>query len=113
MKELAPVSHNFSERIASRHFQFFKDGISSGILVEIGVPVQDVETNIGLNWRCPVRITDGKLTKVYCAIGVDSYQSLAGAFPLVRNILEERAADRGGEIRFLEAKFPEKNLYFY
>ncbi|WP_126282975.1 DUF6968 family protein [Burkholderia stagnalis] len=112
MKEFRPASRNFSEIVASRNFEFFKDGISSGILVEIGAPVQDVEAAIGLVWRCPVRITDGKLTKVYCAIGVDSYQSLAGAFPLVRNILGERAADRGGEIRFLESNSPE-NLYYY
>ncbi|MXN73160.1 hypothetical protein GR157_00220 [Burkholderia sp. 4701] len=111
MEEFRPASHNFSELVASRNFEFFKDGISSGILVEIGVPVQDVETINDLDWRCPVRITDGKLTKVYCAIGVDSYQSLALAFRLVRNILEERAADRGGEIRFLELNSPE-SLYY-
>ncbi|WP_372585847.1 DUF6968 family protein [Burkholderia cepacia] len=110
MNELRPISHNFSTLVASRNFEFFKDGVSSVILVEVGVPVQDVETIIDLDWRCPVRITDGKLIKVYCAIGVDSYQSLALAFRLVRNILEERAADRGGEIRFLESNSPE-NLY--
>ncbi len=76
MNELPPISDKFSTLIASREFELSsKTGIDN-VIVEIGLPVNDVKTIDGYDWRCPVRIIIGTKIITDQACGGDSIQAL-------------------------------------
>lgn len=90
MQQLPPIPETYSATIATRDYELkHKDG-SEKVTVEIGRPLNDVETVTGFAWRCPIRITIGEtptdknhqLVSAY-ACGVDSLQALQ----LATNIL--------------------------
>lgn len=84
MAELPPIPTTFTSVVASREFIVVRNGISSTILFEIGSPIQDVETVTGKDWRCPVRISDGKTVDLRNVCGVDSYQAMFNALHIVK-----------------------------
>ncbi|WP_126285522.1 hypothetical protein [Burkholderia stagnalis] len=53
MQELRTIRDDFSALVASRNFEFVKDGMSSGILVEIGAPDQGVGAGDDMDLQCP------------------------------------------------------------
>ena len=100
MKTLPPIPGGFTTRIASREFELVHRGGIERVTVEVGMPVNDVETMDGFDWRCPVRIIAGGEIIEDRACGCDAFQALGLAMnPLVRMRLERIARDKGAEIR--------------
>ena len=76
MKELPPIPDTFTTPIAIREFEIsHKNGVED-LLLEIGVPIQDVAVIGGFDWRAPVKITCGNEVFIDRACGVDSFQAL-------------------------------------
>ncbi len=75
--------------IASRELVRMRDGEEVVVRVELGEPVQDVETTGGNDWRCPFRIGDGKVRNLY---GADAMAALLFA---VRFMLDDAGGLRG------------------
>lgn len=83
MKELPPIPETYSATIATRYLELKHQGGIEKVTVEIGLPLNDVETVTGFDWRCPIKITIGETPtdKIYQVIsayacGVDSFQAL-------------------------------------
>ena len=76
MREFPPISVKFSTLIASREFELSHSAGIEKVTVEIGVPVKDVETIDGYDWRCPLRIIIGTKIINDRACGCDSFQAL-------------------------------------
>ena len=83
MNELPPIPQEFTPVIASRGYEVVKGEHAMELLVEIGTPVQDVETVAGFDWRCPVRYTEGTEVRERQVCGVDGLQALQLALKLV------------------------------
>lgn len=99
MNQLASIPNGFTSVIATRVFDLIKDGVSSKLVVEIGIPVQDVETVSGLDWRCPVRFVKGTpIQEERRACGVDAVQALQLALQLVHNEVERLSEDKSYQI---------------
>ncbi|MBT2771112.1 hypothetical protein J7J47_02555 [Halomonas sp. ISL-60] len=97
-----PISTSYTETIASRVFDAVFDGSRQQIRLEIGQPIQDVETVGGTDWRCPVRLLINE-SQVYIqnACGVDSYQALALAINQLSGFALHRAASGCQILEFL------------
>ena len=83
MKALPPIPEGFTSVVASREFVVVRGAVSTRMLVEIGAPVQDVETVDGFDWRCPVRYSEDSRVRERQVCGVDAYQALELALKLV------------------------------
>lgn len=100
MNELAPISNIFSTLIASREFELFNCTSTEKVTVEIGTPVNDVETVSGYDWRCPIKIIIGSEIINDRACGVDSFQALSIAMnQLIKLRLETIAQEKEAIIR--------------
>lgn len=110
MSELESISTGFTELVATRKFELVSKGISKTVVVEIGRPVNDVETIEGFDWRCPIRfLIEGKIINEY-ACGIDSFQALSLAgHSAVKTVVEKLARDTNSEIYLHGGKyvFPE------
>ena len=62
--------------IAVREFDLVEEKMHSKLRVEIGLPIQDVETVAGMDWRCPVRFVSGTSVRIRSACGIDAVQAL-------------------------------------
>ncbi|MDQ7730721.1 hypothetical protein [Halomonas sp. SpR8] len=97
-----PISNTYTSTIASRAFEAVFDGTRQQIRLEIGHPVQDVETVAGKDWRCPVRVlVDDNQVFIKNACGVDSYQALALATNQLSGIALHQAASGSQIFEFL------------
>ncbi|WP_417903577.1 DUF6968 family protein [Caldimonas brevitalea] len=106
MTQLAPIPSDFTSAVATREFELVRDAVASKLLVEIGTPVQDVESLGGTDWRCPVRFSGGETTRVQSACGVDSFQALHLAFRLVQVELDRLTKDeQATQVLFLGAAY--------
>jgi hypothetical protein len=94
MNELAPIPTSFTSVIATRVFDVIQDGEACKLIVEIGMPIQDVETVAGLDWRCPVRFVKGTSVQERRACGVDAVQALGLAVQLVHDEVEGMSEDK-------------------
>lgn len=99
-KRLAPISNEFTSAIANRSFDIIEAGVSSKLVIEIGMPVQDVETVDGMDWRCPVRLVSGTSIQADRACGVDAVQALELALTLVSNKVQQLLEDKSRQILF-------------
>lgn len=96
MKDLSPIPNRFTSLIASSEFELSYNGGREKLTVEIGLPVNDVETVSGYDWRCPVRILfeDSIINEQAC--GCDSFQALNIAMgELVKSKLESIVKEKG------------------
>lgn len=76
MKSISEIPTTFTEVIATREYSLVNNGIGKKLVVEIGKPIDDVETVSGYDWRCPLRlIFENTIINKY-ACGADSYQAL-------------------------------------
>jgi hypothetical protein len=99
MKKLPPIPNTFTELVASREYEICNDNVVEKITVEIGVPINDVVTISGKDWRCPIRIIRENKESNYYACGVDSYQALNIVMnQLVKLKLESIAIESGSKI---------------
>lgn len=98
MNQLAPIPNRFTSVIATRSFDLIEDGMSSKLVIEIGRPVQDVETVTGLDWRCPVRFIKGTTIQERRACGADAVQALQLALQLVHNEVERLSEEKSHQI---------------
>ena len=105
MSELPPVPTYFTRTIAARDLTVLRQDQATPLRLEIGEPVQDVETVGGMDWRCPVRWTEGDATKVHSLYGVDSMQALQQAMQWIAYALAELDASEGVSLRFLDWPF--------
>lgn len=111
MKSLPPVPNTFTSVVASRYFELNDPTDSQGLLLEIGLPLQDVVTASGIDWRCPIRVTGAGLERVVSVCGVDSFQALHQAFNWVTAEVQRRERDTGLQLLFLGAPYdPETHL---
>ncbi len=93
---LNPIPQTFTTMLAAREFKLIREtDAPEALLVEIGTPVQDVETVSGLDWRCPVRFTLDGVGFIKSACGVDAFQALRESFALIRWQGETLAEDKG------------------
>ncbi|WP_462163682.1 DUF6968 family protein [Pseudoalteromonas xiamenensis] len=76
MKSLPPINLSFSEKIAERQYLVKTRTQKWKLVVYVGLPIQDVETVVGLDWRCPIQVIfqNEKIHDYAC--GVDSFQAL-------------------------------------
>ncbi len=101
MTHLASIPNDFTSVVAVREFDLVQDGATSKLSIEIGLPIQDVETVSGMDWRCPVRFVNGTAVWVRRACGIDSFQALSLAFRLIQSEIEQLEARNGVEVHFL------------
>lgn len=101
MTQLAPIPNDFTSVVATRELDLVQDGSSSKLIVEIGLPVQDVETVSGMDWRCPVRFVNGASIRVRRACGIDSFQAVRLAFRLIQSEIEQLEKDQNAQVLFL------------
>lgn len=97
-EQLAPIPDGFTSVIATRSFDLIEAGVSSKLVVEIGMPAQDVETIDDMVWRCPVRFVNGTSIQVKRACGEDAVQALELALQLVRDEVERLSEDKSRQI---------------
>lgn len=105
MSELPPVPTYFTRTIAARDLTVLRHGQAAPLRLEIGEPMQDVETAGGLDWCCPVRWTEGDAIAVHSLYGVDSMQALQQAMQWIGHALAELDASEGVSLRFLDWPF--------
>ena len=82
---MKPIPATFTSMIATREFDLVQEEVHSKLTVEIGLPIQDVETVAGMDWRCPVRFVSGTSVRIRSACFFDSVQALQLAFRLIEN----------------------------
>ncbi|MEQ8821931.1 MAG: hypothetical protein RLY93_16985 [Sumerlaeia bacterium] len=80
---MKPIPKTFTSPLAAREFELVSNQDSRCLTIEIGVPIRDVETAMGDDWRCPIRITCGGKVELTCACGVDAMQAIELAIRLV------------------------------
>jgi hypothetical protein len=97
---MEPIPSTFTSMIAAREFDLVQGEVHSKLTVEIGLPIQDVETINGLDWRCPVRFVNGTSVRIQRACGVDSVQALQLAFRLVENDLMKLSKLQNTHVQF-------------
>lgn len=102
---LISIPNGFTSVIATREFDFIQNGISSKLVVEIGTPIQDVETVAGLDWRCPVRFTKDTSVQERRACGVDSVQALQLALQLVHDEVRRMTEDKNCQILLFDEPY--------
>ena len=102
MSTLPPIPTTFDHPIAARAMTVIRHGQPSPLHIEIGRPVQDVETIGGTDWRCPVRWRDGNSVRVHNACGIDSFQALQQALESIRIELVALAGEEGVGLEFLD-----------
>ncbi|MFC0116520.1 DUF6968 family protein [Pseudoalteromonas xiamenensis] len=73
---LPPINLSFSEKIAERQYILKTRTQNWKLTVCVGLPVQDVETVLGLDWRCPIQVIFQNERIYDYACGVDSFQAL-------------------------------------
>jgi hypothetical protein len=78
-----PLSLKFTRTIAERSLILVEGKRRRRVSIQVGEPIQDVETVRGVDWRCPVRITGLSSGRVPPGIGVDSFQALVHALAFV------------------------------
>ena len=105
MQSLPPIPTTFTRTVAARAMTVNRHGRTDELHLEVGQPVQDVETVSGTDWRCPVRLRQGDTTTVHNACGVDSFQALQLALESVRLKLEVLAAEEGVSLQFLDCPY--------
>ena len=105
MTHLAPISNDFTSAIATREFDLVQEGVNSKLRVEIGLPIQDVETLSGMDWRCPIRFVSGTSVRIQRACGIDSVQTLQLAFKLIEYDLEKLSKLQNTQVQFLGESF--------
>lgn len=93
MAHLLPIPTTFTSVVASREFTIVSNGAYSTVAFEIGLPIQDVETVAGMDWRCPLRIKNGTSINQRNACGVDSLQAIANALRIMRYEIEKIGQD--------------------
>jgi hypothetical protein len=79
----SPFSQTFTRTIAERRLILVEGNRRRRVRIQVGEPIQDVETVRGTDWRCPVRITGLSTGRVPPGIGVDSFQALVHALASV------------------------------
>jgi hypothetical protein len=107
MNGLAPIPIDFTSVIALREFVIVRSGVVGKLAVEIGMPIQDVPTIDGYDWRCPVRIIDGVTTRERAVCGADSFQALQLGMRFVQNELEQIATAQGCQIELFGVPYAE------
>lgn len=105
MRDLAPIPTNFTSLAARREFTILRSGVASRLVVEIGVPIQDVETITGYDWRCPVHILDGDTLRERRACGVDSFQALRLAMQLAQDEVDHMLAEDDCHVELFGAPY--------
>jgi len=106
MNDLPKIPNTFTETIASREFDLKNSAKTKKLIVEIGLPINDVETVADNAWRCPIRLTyDNSIINKY-ACGHDSYQALSTCMnQLVKREVEGLAKAENALINLFGAEY--------
>jgi hypothetical protein len=75
----SPLSQAFTRTVAERNLILVEGNRRRRVTIQVGEPIQNVDTVRGVDWRCPVRITGLSAGRVPPGIGVDSFQALVHA----------------------------------
>lgn len=102
MTTLPPIPETFTNLLLMRDFEVLRlDGTTSALQIEIGTPIQDVETASGTDWRCPLRITDDAGTTQSNTCGIDAWQAVELSLKIVQHHLEQVRSTPGTTLLFL------------
>lgn len=101
MSGLPRIPTHATSPIAWRELVLSRDGVACALRVEIGQPVQDVETIAGTDWRCPVQWLEGDRRWCAQACGVDAYQALQLGLAMVREELAALSRQPGVHLEFM------------
>ena len=100
-----PIPKTFTRTVASREFSWPINGGKINILLQVGEPINDVETVTGNDWRSPVRVlVDEKQVFLQNACGLDSYQALSLALKSLSPIAVHHASKSQAIIWFFDSK---------
>ena len=99
--EFPPLSREMTPVLMERQLLLVSNNERRPITVRIGIPVQDVETVGGLNWRCPVEFV-GLSTRPFPAVGVDAVQAVAHALFAARVEADAYEREKGGHFLWLD-----------
>jgi hypothetical protein len=105
MSQLPPIPSGFTSVIATRTFDVIQNGVSSRLIVEIGMPIQDVETIAGVDWRCPIRFVKGASIQEHRSFGVDAFQALQLALQLIHNEITQMSQDRDCQVLLFDEPY--------
>ena len=108
---MKPIPETFTRTVVSREFSAVTNGVNTTIRLEIGEPINDVETVAENDWRVPVRVlVDDKQVYLKNACGIDCYQALLLAMTSLSPIAVHHVAKDFDEIWFLESKIDVQQL---
>jgi hypothetical protein len=105
MTTLAPIPTEFTSIVATRQFHVICAGSTTTLVFEVGLPIQDVETAGGFDWRCPVRIIDGSSVRDRRACGADSYQALQLGLRLVQDEVQAIAQAKNCQVLLFDSPY--------
>ncbi|QIB65713.1 DUF6968 family protein [Kineobactrum salinum] len=111
MTELPPIPTEFTSVIASRECEVARNGVCSKVLFEIGMPIQDVPTVAGLDWRCPIRTSEDIQIVERYACGVDSFQAIHNALRIVQSEID--AIAKCHSVTLFDAPYPADDPFGY
>lgn len=100
-----PLPTGFTRTIATRELAVVRQDHVTRLQVEIGEPVQDVDTAGGWDWRCPVRWIEGGSVREHSLYGVDAMQALQQAMHWIAHEQAALAGTEGVSLRFLDWPF--------
>ena len=98
---MQPISRQFTRPLVERQLEFETPAHRIPVTLRIGLPVQDVETASGLDWRCPVEFTGLDMAPLMPGVGIDALQALTHALKAARNVADALARDAGGSFSWL------------
>jgi len=90
-----------TEVLMERRLELIRGEERKQVVLRIGVPVQDVETAGGRDWRCPVLFT-GLGKRPFPAVGVDALQAVTHALFAARVEAEAVERETGGHFAWLD-----------
>jgi hypothetical protein len=111
MTELRSMPNEFTSVIASREIEVARNGDCSKVLFEIGMPIQDVQTVAGLDWRCPIRISEDMNIAQRNACGIDSFQAIHNALRIVQSEID--AIAKCHSVTLFDAPYSTDNPFGY
>ena len=100
--DLPPISKEMTQVLMERELVLVTDDERRPVTLRIGMPVQDVKTVGGFDWRCPVEFVGLSTTHPFAAVGMDALQAVTLALFASRAQAEAWERETGGHFLWLD-----------
>lgn len=100
--DLPPISKEMTQVLMERELVLVTDHERRPVTLRIGMPVQDVKTVNGFDWRCPVEFVGLTRKHLFSAVGVDALQAVTLALFAARAQAEAWERETAGHFLWLD-----------